>query len=241
MSKLAADFGIEAITHVSYGTILGGMALAIRDGDASMIQAAEKLFKQSVAVLGDPSHAPAFNAFIACYAGIPDIESCLDLTRAMMENKDWPNPTTQTFATCLKGLTQHIKQPLSYEQGWKYIDEILEMMKNCGVEKNATVYGILFNLCGGKFCGRSNLNIYEFYELMKEEGIPLQLPSANSFLLAGVDHFECELVNNPENKEEIKQELLQYIDWALLQYKEYNLTLSKSNEAGLQQKISNFM
>ena len=122
-----------------------------------------------------------------------------------------------------------------------YVDQVLDIMRE-NPDYHAAIYGLLFRLCGGEFCGQSDLNkLYGFYDEMKDKGIALQLPTANSLLAAGVSHFKFEMMENPENAEDIKKELLEFVDWALLQFKEYNLTMTQRQNDRFQNRLSHIM
>merc|ERR1712150_231654 len=161
----------------------------------------------------------------------------------MVSNRDWPTPTGFTFSSCLKSLTMHHANPMSPEQGWKLVDEILAIMNNAEIaddinDDKSAIYGLLFTLCGGRFCNQSDLDkLYMFYDEMKSKGYRLSVPSGNSLLLSGIDHYSFELRNNPDNKDEIKGDLKQYIDWALLQLQENNLTLTPNQNRRLESKL----
>ena len=247
MELLATNYGNEALNNVIYCTMLSGIALMIKDGDAAYIKVAEKLFEQSFKVLGGPPGESVFGALLGCYANIPDSESCIDVVKNMISNKDWPQPTGFTIANCLKSLTMHFREPMSYEQGWKLVDEILEIMNNVEIaedvnDEKSAIYGLLFTLCGGKFCNQSDLDkLHMFYDEMKGKGYKMSAPTANSLLLSGIDHYIMEMQNNPDNKEEIKKDLRGFIDWALLQFKENNLSLSARQNQQLQRKLGEIM
>eukprot|EP01084_Bolivina_argentea_P002197 4054_1 len=223
-----------------------GCSLSIKYGNKSMIETAEKLFQQSFNTLGKTPTINVFGSLLSCYSYIPDIKSCIDVLKLMKTNDNWPNPDGHTFGVCLKAVTQYHMQPLSYEKGWKYVNEILDMIvimeNDLNKEDYNAIYGLLFSLCGGKFCGQSDLDkLYKYYDEMINKGIQLNPLCANSLLLAGVEHYKFELMNNQNNKEEIKKDLTKYIDWALLQFKKYNLCLTKSQNDNLEQKLNDIM
>eukprot|EP01083_Nonionella_stella_P064777 169137_1 len=246
MSTLSQKRGTSALDDVMYSIVISAIASGMNSKrqDPSMIDAAEKLFQQSFSVLGRAPDPPVFSALLNCYGSVPDVASCIDIVRSMISNKDWPDPSAYTYAACLRSLTQHYSNPLPYEEGWKYVDEILDMMGNDwkSQQEFEANYGLLFTLCGGSFVGQGDLEkLYMFYDALVSNGVKLSPSGANSLLLAGVDHYKLEILNDPDNAEEIKKDLLKYIDWALSQYKRNNLSLTKYQNDRLQSKLSDIL
>ena len=238
MSRMVNELGNKAWDAVSFATLISGIAMGIRD-DPGLIEIAEKVFEQSFKSLEREPDEPTFTSMINCYGAVPDIASCMDLLKSMLSNANWPNPTSFSYCAVLKALTSYHVDPMSYEQGWKLVDEILNMMKENNADFHPAVYALLFNLCGGRFCGKPDMSrLYEFYDEMRNRGIRLHPPSAFGLLMAGVDNAKMRLENNPDDKDEIQKELKQHIDWAMMQYQQYNLQLSKLQQEKLENRLA---
>ena len=50
-----------------------------------------------------------------------------------------------------------------------------------------------------------------------------------------------EIENNPNDKEKIQKDLLEFIDWCLIQFKQYNLTMTKKQNDLIHQKLENIV
>merc|ERR1712013_350474 len=111
-----------------------------------------------------------FTSLVNCYGSVPDIDSCLDMVEAMQSKDEWPSPTVYAYSACLKALTLYFQKPMDYEKGWAYIERIRTAMRVSGLKSHESTYGLLFTLCGGTFCGQSDLQkLYEFYDEMLSE------------------------------------------------------------------------
>ena len=233
------ELGNKAWDSVSFATLLSGISLGIRAGDPGLIEIAEKVFEQSFKLLEREPDEATFTSMINCYGAVLDIESCMDLLRSMLSNANWPNPSSFSYSAVLKALTWYYDDPMSYEQGWKYVDEILKMMKENDADIHPAVYGLLFNLCGGRFCGKSDMGkLYKFYDEMRDRGLRLNPLGAYGLLMAGVDNAEMRLEKNPDDKDEIQKELKQHIDWVMKQYQQYNLQLSRLQQEKLENRLA---
>ena len=125
-------------------------------------------------------------------------------------------------------------------EGWEYAQEILDMMGEN--DYHEAVYGCLFNLCGGRFCGKLDLDkLYQVYDEMRDKGFKLNNPSGNSLLHAGIDHYRFEFEKNPENKAEIQKDIKQYVDWVVMEFGKYNINLTKMQEERLHHKLATAM
>ena len=238
MGRIAEEYGPKQLDAVTFATMFSGMAFDIQNGNKSTMEGAEKLFEQMFKILGRAPDVAVFNAFLKCYGSMPDIDSCVDLVQMMRDKADWPNPSVLTYGQCLKALTLYYHQPLSFAEGWKQIDTILQMMKQDGIKSHESVYGLLFMLCGGSFCGKSDLEkLYLFYDQMVADNVRLTPQSGNSLLMAGVDHYSYEIQRLPHERQRIMSELKQYTDWVFLQFQANNLKLSVEQRQKLEQRL----
>merc|ERR1712228_693548 len=188
--------GNESINSNIYSSMIYGVGQLVQDGDVSMVEIGEKLFKQSFEILGKSPEESVFLSLSNMYSYVPDYKSVIDLVEAMRENPEWPNPTSLSYSVCLKALNQYgQKYGFSYDEGWNHVDRILAMMEDDKIIPHQAIFSLLFNLCSGRFCGKPDLQ---------------KLNPSDYFVLK----YEAE--ESVENKEKIKEECMKFVDWAMV-------------------------
>merc|ERR1719433_1623415 len=118
------------------------------------------------------------------------------------------------------------------------------MMKDNGVVKHTPIYSLLFHLCSGSFCERTVEDVqldldklYKYYDEMIKNGIAVNPNAAQNLLLSGIDCYLQKIESNIGDKEELKMECQEFVDWALSQYKRHNITLIPYHQDLMNQKL----
>lgn len=243
MAYCTNTLGNQSMCSEMYSSMISGCALAVQHGDESMVEIGEKLFSQAFGVLEGSPKEPVFLSLMNLYANVPDFVSTFDMIKAMIANPEWPTPTALSYSVCLKALNKYGQQhAFTREEGWKHAEEVLDTMRENGVKPHTPIYSLLFHLCCGSFCTEPDLDkLYGYYREMMEQKVSMNPNAAQNLLLSGIDSHIYKIENGIGDKEQVRKECQEFVNWALQQYKEHGLTLIQYHEQIMNKKLQRIM
>ena len=215
MQDIESEYDIIADNEMYYALLRG---IVINSRNKSLyLRVAQKLFEQT---FGDSNldkypNILIFQSMIDIYSKIGDINTCLNIMNYMMENEYCCNPNhvicNLVMKACLKCEDKELL--IKNENGWTYIDHVLEIMDQLNIPKNDYIYNTLFAFCGANYL--SNIEpkypdferLNKYYQEMSDQQLNASHDTLEKWIMSAMDWFQHQYtINDSENMNSEKKE-----------------------------------